>query len=147
MESQIVSMMFQSPPMVQEVRQRRLVELFENKLLKLIAQTILENDGGQDESGILLSKIKDDSVRALAASLAISENSWIEHGCMKLLSQFEKSRNRRNNLLLPDIKAAEAASEQDTLDRLLEEKLDIARKKYLAVFTKTAGKVKEKTAP
>ncbi len=131
MESQIVSMMFQSPSMVQEVRQRRLIDLFENRPLKSIAQTILESGEPREESGVLLNKIEDDGIRALAASLAINENSWVENGCMKLLAQFEKSRNRHKNSLLKDIKAAEAANDQETLLRLLKEKQDTVRKKAL----------------
>jgi len=140
MESQIVTMMFQLPSVIEKVRQRRLVDLFENKSLKLIARTILDSDGGQDRSGILLSKIKDDGIRALAASLAMGEDCRDEHTCVKrcmsLLSQFEKSRSRRKkNILLQDIIAAEAAKDQDTLDRTLDrflkEKQDIVRKKSM----------------
>lgn len=129
MESRIVSMMFQVPPMIQAVRQRRLIDLFTNASLKLIARTILENTEEKGGSGILLSKISDDGIRSLAASLAIGEEHWDERGCMKLLFQFEKSRINHKNALLKDIKAAEAADDQDALLQLLRKKQDIVKSK------------------
>ena len=145
MESLIVSMMFQFPSMIQEIRQRRLIDLFESKPLKLIARTILENDERQEGYGFLLSKISDDGIRSLAASLAISEISWVEYGAMKFLSQFERSRNRRKNVLPQDIKAAETANDQDTLLRLL--KAGDRQKEEILAVLKTEGKVGKKAAP
>ena len=129
MESRIVAMLFQFPSMTKEVRDRNILDLFENKALKMIGRLIVEGNGTWTEPAAELAKIESDEVRALGASLAIDEDSWDEHGCMKLLSQFESSRSRRKNALIQDIKAAEAAEDSETLMRLLQKKLDQARKK------------------
>jgi DNA primase len=129
MESRIVSMMLQFPSMMEEVRMRGLVEKFENRTLQGIARTVLGDPAGSDLSpAAMLSKIESDELRAYAASLAVGDESWDEGGCMKLLSQFEKSRTRRNRSLLQDIKAAEASDDPEALDRLLKEKMALARK-------------------
>jgi DNA primase len=129
MESRIVSMMLQFPSMIEEVRMRGLVEMFENRALKMICKTILGCPGGAGLSpAAMFSKIESDELRAYAASLAISDESWDEGGCMKLLSQFETSRARRSRSLMKDIKAAEASDDPEALDRLLKEKMALARK-------------------
>jgi DNA primase len=129
MESRIVSMMLQFPSMIEEVRIRGLVEMFENRTLKMICQTIL---GYPPEAGLspaaMFSRIESEKLRAFAASLAIGDESWDEGGCMKLLSQFETSRARRSRSLLRDIKAAESSDDPEALKRLLEEKMALARK-------------------
>lgn len=134
MEARIVAMMFHFPSLIEEIRLRHLVDLFDNNALKLIARTILENEAVWTEPAALVSKFESDDVRALAASLAIDNHQWDaqdEIGCKKLMAQFESNRSRQRNMLLRDIKAAEAAEDQDTLVRLLKEKQDLARKQSL----------------
>jgi DNA primase len=130
MESRIVSMMLQVPSMIQEVRARGLVELFENRTLQLICRTILEKPPGSNAThGEMFENIESDELKAFVASLAIGDESWEEGGCMKLISQFETTRARRQRSLLQDIKAAEASNDPDALDRLLKEKMEQARQK------------------
>jgi hypothetical protein len=122
-------MMLQFPSMVETVRSRNLLDMFENDSLKLICRTILEGQSGSEQTpAALFSKIESNELRAFAVSLAIGDESWDETGCMKLLSQFESSRARRNRSLLQDIKAAEASNDPEALSRLLQEKMDQARK-------------------
>jgi DNA primase len=130
MESRIVAMMLQFPAMIEAVRGRRLVDLFENQTLKMICRAILENQPGSVKTPeAVLNRIESDELRSLTASLAIGDEVWDEHGCMKLLSQFETSRTRRNRSLLKDIKAAEASDDPEVLNRLLQEKMEQARQK------------------
>lgn len=132
MESRIVSMMIQFPSIIEEVRNRGLAEMFENRPLQLICRTLIENPAGSGQTpAAVFSRIESDKLRAFAASLAIGDDSWDERGCLKLLSQFETSHERRSRSLLHDIKAAEASDDPEALNRLLKEKMDQARKKNL----------------
>ncbi len=131
MESRIVSMMLQFPSMIIEIRKRRLWELFGDDRLRLISRTVVEHHDGSRDIASVLDKIEADDVRALATALAIGDESWDEQGCLKLLDQFESSRRRKNRSLIQEIKAAEADEDPETLDKLLREKLEQARKKSL----------------
>jgi DNA primase len=129
MESRIVSMMLQFPPMIEEVRLRGLVELFRNGPLMMIGRIILDiPHGSGDVHAAVFSKIESEELRAFAASLSIGDENWDEAGCMKFISQFETSRKRLNRPLLNDIKAAEASNDPETLSRLLQKKMELARK-------------------
>ena len=129
MESRIVTMMFQVPAMIEEVRKRDLLSLFEDEKLRNICRTLIEKGYSEEGCAALMSRIESEEIRAIAASLAVSEEDWDERGCMKLLEQFESARNRSDRSLLHDIKAAEAADDPEALNRLLREKMEQARGK------------------
>jgi DNA primase len=69
--------------------------------------------------------------RGIATSLAIGEDIWEYEGCLKLIAQFEASRNRQNKALLQEIKAAEENNNQELLEKLLQQKQAQARSKSL----------------
>jgi DNA primase len=130
MESRIIAMMVQFPAIIDAVRNRCLVELFENQTLKMLCRTILEEQSARGKTpGGVFNRIESDELRALTASLAIGDEAWDEHGCMRLISQFEASRTRKSRSLLKDIKAAEESDNPEALNRLLREKMEQARQK------------------
>jgi hypothetical protein len=63
----------------------------------------------------------------LIATLAMIEEPWYESGCLKLIKQFVTTGKRnRDSKILEQIKAAEKKNDQETLDKLLREKLKLA---------------------
>jgi DNA primase len=69
-----------------------------------------------------LDGIDNEEKRGIATSLAIGEDVWEYEGCLKLIAQFEASRNRQNKALLQEIKAAEENNNQVLLVELLQQK-------------------------
>lgn len=140
LERQIISMMLQFPEILPEIDRRNLLDNFEDQLLKSIGQTLLTLKGNFQSRVLstqptardcvhaseIMSRIDDKEIRGIIAALAITENFWDNEGCMKLIAQFEDSRNRSGSDLLRKIKAAEAANDHELLMRLLEEKQKLA---------------------
>ncbi len=122
MERQIVAMMLRFSSIVEAVLARDLLSLFEDKTLRLLGGEVAKRREGTGAPAAFISSLQDPHLKAVAASLAIVDEQWSEASCHRLLNQFASGRRRGNSRLLNDIKAAEAAEDQETVLRLLKEK-------------------------
>ncbi|MBS3759391.1 MAG: DNA primase [Desulfobacterales bacterium] len=123
LESRMVAMMIQSPKILPAIEDKRIIDYFEDKGLKEIAELILSHPPkASGDVSQLLNRITDDSQRQLIASLAIGDECWEEKSCEKLMEQFLISRRRRQHLLLDQIRAAEQNNDTERLFELLKEK-------------------------
>jgi DNA primase len=122
-EQQIIAIMLQFPDILDEIRQRNLLEFFEDHALKSVGQTILKHQAG---TGIrvsdLITDIEDEEKANTIAFLASKSDVWDREGCLKLISQFESARSRRRNTLFEEIRAAEAENNYELVLELLKKK-------------------------
>ncbi|PQP33745.1 hypothetical protein C6A37_11350, partial [Desulfobacteraceae bacterium SEEP-SAG9] len=109
LERQILTMMLQFPEILPEIKKRTIIEKFKDNTLKSIGSMILYRRVGNSDGHIsdILAFSDDKEKRSLIAHLAIGDDIWDREGCLRLISQFEASRNRRENSLLEKIKVAE----------------------------------------
>jgi DNA primase len=131
LEQQIIAMMLQFPAILAEIKKNDIIEYIENKNLKVIAQAVMEHHlSSVAQISELLDAVENPEQKRLITALAMVEESWDESGCLKLIQQFVKSRNRRkDNRILEQIKAAERKNDQETLNRLLKEKQKMATRR------------------
>ncbi len=141
LESKIISMMLQFPSILSDVESRNLLDSFRNETLKSIGHLILtfhhdtvdrSSDGIEeplsDVSEMML-MVDDEEKRRIIAELSMREELWDREGCFRLMTQFESSRNKNENVLLQKIKTAEESKNYELLMSLLKEKQIQARKK------------------
>jgi len=103
---------------------------FENETLKSIGTFILSiKDFSPERLSEIMDGIGSEEKRGTATALAIGEDIWEYEGCLKLITQFEASRNRQNKALLQEIKAAEESNNQELLVKLLQQKQTQAKNK------------------
>ncbi len=123
LECRLLAMMLQFPEILPDVEIKGIIDYFEDKRLKNIAESILlaPPQRAGDASG-LLNRLSDDAQRQLVASLAIDEEGWERSSCEKLMAQFIASRRRRQQKLIEQIKAAEQDNDYERLFELLKEK-------------------------
>ena len=128
LEKQIIAMMLQFPAILPAIKLYNAIEYIENDILKSIGKTVLEKQLSSDEQiSELLTSIEDPVQENLIATLAMIEEPWDESGCLKLIKQFVTTGKRnRDSKILEQIKAAEKKNDQETLDKLLREKLKLA---------------------
>ncbi len=126
MERQILAMMLQCPDILGDIEGRDVVSRFSEGPLKSIGQKVLAGwKNGQVDIPDLMNILDDAREQELAAELAIGNelwNHWDRQKCLQLIDQVEKSRARKENTLLQEIKAAEADNNQPLLLQLLKEK-------------------------
>jgi DNA primase len=128
LEQQIVAMMLQFPAILPEIKRTNVIEFIENPHLQFIGKTILEHQiSSVEQISGLLSRIDNPEQQRLISALAMTEESWDENGCLKLVAQFVKQgQKRRDRQILDRIKAAEKENDQETLNSLLKEKQKMA---------------------
>ena len=128
LEQQIIAMMLQFPAILSEIKKYNVIEFIENRHLKSIGKTILEQQiSSVEQISELLSLIDNPEQQRMISALAMVEESWDESGCLKLIIQFVKKGQKRRDLQILDrIKAAEKENDQETLNRLLREKQKLA---------------------
>jgi DNA primase len=138
LEQQIISMMLQFPPVLSEIGERGILDLFEDNRLKAIGDLILAH---QDCSDIniddVINLIEDDEERGIVASMAIGENKWDYDGCLNILNRFESIRNKKEDTLIKKIKEAEDNNNFELLSKLLSKKQKMAvlsEKKKMALL-------------
>ncbi|MDM8515277.1 DNA primase [Desulfobacterales bacterium HSG16] len=119
MEKDIIAMMLQRPDIIPEIDRRNILALFINADLKAIGQSLV---GHPDAPASDL--FSDDGPKErVVAELVIMDYQWKEDGYMGLISQFESSHRRHENLRLQErIEAAENENNQQLLLELLKEK-------------------------
>jgi len=122
-EKQIISMMLQFPEILPEIENKRVLDYFIDKRLVAIGHLIVEVPPPRagDVAG-LMNRLDSVELQKMIASLVITDEAWDRDNCEKLLAQFINSRQRRENSLLSQIKAAEESKDETLLFSLLKKK-------------------------
>lgn len=120
MERQIISMMLQFPEILPEIERKGILDWFGDDSLQAIGQMVLRHSGRPVSE--IIDMIQDENVHTMAVGLAMKDNVWNHDGCLKLLQQFEHSRNRQKNHLMDEIKSAESKKDHALLLELLRKK-------------------------
>jgi DNA primase len=121
-EIHVLMMMLQYPPILPEIRQRRLLDLFSNETLRRLGDMALRWENDPDGFNRAIDSTADAEIQKLVASLVLEDTPWDHHGCLKLLSQFENSRKNRDHTILDQIRAAEKRGDHDQWLKLLQQK-------------------------
>ena len=128
-ERQIIAMMIQFPEILPDVNNYKVLELFNDEMLKGIGESILEfNPTSAEQVSELMSQVGDKQKQALIASLAMGDESWNRKGCLRLLGKFVESgrKLREGGVLERQIKAAEKSNDHALLLQLLSKKQKMA---------------------
>ena len=138
LEQQIISMMLQFPPVLSEISERGILDLFEDNRLKAIGDLILAHQDRSDIKNVdVINLIEDNEERGIVASMAFGENKWDYDGCLNILNRFESIRNKKENTLIKKIKEAEQNNDLELLSKLLSKKQKMAvlsEKKKMALL-------------
>jgi DNA primase len=127
LEQQIISMMLQFPPVLSEIGERGILDLFEDNRLKAIGDLILAHQDCSDIKIVdVINLIEDNEERGIVASMAFGENKWDYDGCLNILDRFESIRNKKENTLIKKIKEAEENNDLELLSKLLSKKQKMA---------------------
>ncbi|MFY9941523.1 MAG: hypothetical protein WAK57_05055, partial [Desulfobacterales bacterium] len=114
--------MLQYPPILPEIRQRRLLDLFSNETLRRLGDMALRWENDPDGFNRAIDSTADAEIQKLVASLVLEDTPWDHHGCLKLLSQFENRCKNRDHTILDQIRAAEKRGDHDQWLKLLQQK-------------------------
>jgi DNA primase len=120
MESHIIAMMLQFPDILPEVERKGILDRFVNDSLQAIGRMVLHHSGRPVSE--IIDSIQDEKLHTRAVGLAMKDNVWDYDGCLKLLQQFERSRNRQQDHLMDEIKSAENENDQALVLELLRKK-------------------------
>lgn len=128
LEERIIAMMLHYPDIVPVIRQRHLLDIFEDRTLQAFGRIILEQaaqkqNGAQPEdlAAQVLAKVRDAQHQQTLSALAVQVEVWNHTGCMRLIKQYESCRRRFASSITQQIKAAQAAGDPQ-LFSLLEDK-------------------------
>lgn len=121
-ETRVVMMMLQYPQILPEIRQRRLLDFFENEALRSVGKMTLRWEGDPDGLNRAIDSTADADIQKLVASLVLEDTPWDHRGCLKLLDQFENSRKNKDHTILEKIKAAEKRGDHEQWLKLLQQK-------------------------
>ena len=130
-ERQIIAMMIQFPEILPDVKNCKVLELFNDDNLKDIGESILKfNPTSADQVSEFMSQIDDRHTQAVIASLAMGDESWNKKGCIRLLKKFVESgrKLRDGGLLEKQIKSAEKSNDHALLLKLLSKKQKMAER-------------------
>lgn len=122
-EEQIVAMMVAFPDMVPEVRERKLLALFQDRELRSLGELLLRQ-GGRAPSD-LMDQADNPRQRSRLAALATRDGEvWEKTDCFELIKRFESARRsrRERRRLTQKIKAVQAEGDQELAFKLLREK-------------------------
>jgi len=114
--------MLQYPQILPEIRQRRLLDFFENEALRSVGKMTLRWEGDPDGLHRAIDSTADADIQQLVASLVLEDTPWDHRGCLKLLDQFENSRKNKDHTILEKIKAAEKRGDHEQWLKLLQQK-------------------------
>ncbi len=120
MERHIIAMMLQFPDILPEVERKGILDRLVNDSLQAIGRMVLHHSGRPVSE--IIDSIQDEKLHTLAVGLAMKDNVWDYDGCLKLLQQFERSRNRQKDHLMDEIKSAENDKDQALVLELLRKK-------------------------
>jgi DNA primase len=123
LERHILSMMLQFPEVLPEIHNRDTLKYFQDENLKSIGQMIIRHmSEHKGDASKIVNTIDNKEHRNIVTALAMSKEVWNYEGCLKLIKQFENSRNRFEDDLIRRIKAAEDNNDDELLLKLLKEK-------------------------
>ena len=128
-ERQIIAMMIQFPEILPDVNNYKILELFNDDMLKGIGESILKfNPSSAEQVSELMSQVGDKQKQALIASLAMGDESWNRKGCLRVLGKFVENgrKHREGGVLERQIKAAEKSNDHTLLLKLLSKKQKMA---------------------
>lgn len=130
LESKLIEMMLRFPQIHSVIRQRSLLEYFEDRELKSAGRTILEHEGHLSDQE---SFFTDNKLTDIAASLRTEKDEsslWNRDACLRLIEQFEFGISRdENRLLQKKIEAAEKEGDEERMQELMKEKQIRARER------------------
>lgn len=130
LEQTIIRMMIQFPQILPDVRDRKIIDEFEDEQYRSIGRSLLDCERlSEDEPFDVAGIIDDMNKQKLAASLAMQSDVWDHESCLRLIDQYQASRGRRNHHLLEKIKQAETDNNRELLMKLLKEKQALAKKR------------------
>jgi len=128
-ERQIIAMMIQFPDILPDIKEFKVLQLFNDDTLKGIGESILDlNPTSADQVSELMSGIDDGLTQGLIASLAMGNESWNRKGCLRVIGKFVESgrKLRDGGLLESQIKDAEKRNDHALLLKLLSKKQKMA---------------------
>jgi DNA primase len=128
-ERQIIAMMIQFPDILPDIKEFKVLELFNDNTLKGIGESILDfNPTSADQVSELMSGIDDGLTQALIASLAVGNEPWNRKGCLRVIGKFVESgrKLRDGGLLESQIRDAEKRNDHALLLKLLSKKQKMA---------------------
>ena len=128
-ERQIIAMMLQFSDILPEVDNLKVLNYFENTILKDVGKYILKSNlDSADRISELMSRVDSDQKRKLIAALAMGDESWNMKGCLRLLGKFVESgqKLRDRGVLDEQIRAAEKNNDHELLLKLLSQKQKMA---------------------
>ncbi len=128
-EKKLIAMLLQYPDIVAEMRNRNLIDCFENPELKTLGQSILEYVE-KKHSGIsdLIQSFSDDREKNMIASLSMGDEFQSEEDCLRLIDHFQTTVYLRDQSLLNEIKESYSRKDTKNLQELMLKKLEMARR-------------------
>lgn len=93
-EKSILTMMLQFPEIIPEIKNRNVLDDFENGMYISMGWTILNHEASNDGRLSEFMEIFDNNQKNIAASLAVSDTDWKRDDCLKIIGQFQLSRSR-----------------------------------------------------
>jgi DNA primase len=130
-ERQIIAMMLQFSDILPEIDKLKVLNYFENTVLKEIGTDILKSNlDSADRISELMSRMGSDQKRKLIASLSIGDESWNMKGCLRLLGKFVENGQKVNDSSALDeqIRVAEKNNDHELLLKLLSQKQKMAER-------------------
>lgn len=126
LEKQIIGMMLQFPEILEEIEQRKLIDLFASGALKSIGEKILHNksfsgDGVSDQ----MHKFDENNEHQIVAELAIRDDQWSREKCLTLIKRFESGRKRAKEELIRQIQIAELQHDFERVNALQEQLIEL----------------------
>jgi DNA primase len=121
LERKIVAMMLQFPDILDEIDQRRVLDLIQDPVLKRIGRFVLERKSEPVRASEVIEAVE--GSEHTVAALSMEDEPWDRKSGLKLISQLAKGASGyRKDPLVEEIRAAEKESDEASLERLLSEK-------------------------
>ena len=121
LERKIVAMMLQFPDILEEIDQRRVLDLFQDPVLKRIGRFVLERKNDPVRASEVIEAVE--GSEQTVAALSMEDEPWNRKSGLKLIAQLAKGASGyRKDPLTEEIRAAEKGSDEASLERLLAEK-------------------------
>jgi DNA primase len=142
-ERYLVAMMLQVPAVLPDIDRNRVLDYFENDSLQALGTTILkrfvenksrvefdtaEVDTADRFASEVLDSVSDEVQRRLITELTATEETWSLEGCRKMIEHFADTGRNRSTArdISRKIKEAERSKDDRLLEKLLEEKQQLA---------------------
>lgn len=123
MEKQIVSMMLQFPDILDDCKDKGVVDYLENDMLRSLGRKIMDYQGDpQVMASVLMACSDTEDQRRAIAQLAIGDIPWVYKNCVNLIHQFIGNRKKMDHSLSERIRQAEQNNDHDLLIKLMQEK-------------------------